>query len=57
MVMPLSLINASMAYMNLMYGVFKSYLNKSVVQFLDNNLIYSKANSKYTAYLGQCYKP
>ena len=42
-VMPFGLTNASAAFMNLMYLVFRPYLDQFMVIFIDNILVYSRA--------------
>ena len=41
------LTNALVAFIDLMNKVFKPYLDKFVVVFIDNILVYSKSNEEY----------
>ena len=50
MVMPLGLTIALTAFMNLMSRVFKSYLDKFVVVFIDDILVYSKDRDEPVSY-------
>jgi len=49
--MSFDLINAPVAIMDLMIRVFKPYLGKFEVVFLDNILIYSKDRNKHITHL------
>jgi hypothetical protein len=49
--MSLGLTNAPTYFMNLMNKVFKEYLNKFVVVFIDDILIYSKNDSFHEEHL------
>jgi len=49
--MPFGLTKAPTAFMYLMNRVFKSYLDKFVVAFIENILIYSKDRDEHTAHL------
>ena len=48
MVMSFGLTNALTAFLDLMNRVFKSYLNRSVMVFIDNILVYSKTRKEHT---------
>ena len=50
-VMPFGLINAPMAFIDLMNKVFKPYLDKFVVVFIDDIFVYSKDRDEHTAHL------
>lgn len=49
--MPFGVTNASAAFMDLMNRVFKPFLNKFVVVFIDNILIYSKDEVEHEQHL------
>jgi len=49
--MPFSLTNASAAFMDLMNRVFKPYLGKFMMVFIDDILIYSKDRDENTTHL------
>ena len=42
LIMPIGLTNAPAAFMDLMYRVFRSYVDQFVVVFIDDILVYSK---------------
>ena len=44
--MPLGLTNALVTFMDLMHRVFQPYLNRFVVVFIDDILIYSKSKEE-----------
>lgn len=49
--MSFSLTNAPTTFMNLMNRVFREYLDRFVIVFIDNILIYSYSKEKYVKYL------
>jgi len=55
--MPFGLINVAIAFMDLMNRVFRPYLDKLIVVFIDDILIYSKDKDEHAIYFGRCYRP
>ena len=49
--MPFGLTNAPAAFIDLMHRVFQPYLDKFVVVFIDDILIYSKSEEEQEGYL------
>ena len=48
---PFGLTNAASVFMSLMNGVFRTYLDKFVVVFLDDILVYSNSVEEHEQYL------
>ena len=51
LVMSFGLTNAPAAFMNLMSWVFKKYLDKCVIVFIDDILVYSKTKEEHVEHL------
>ena len=49
--MPFGLTNAPSAFMHLMNRVFKPYVDRFVVMFIDNILVYSRTLEEYASHL------
>ena len=49
--MPFGLTNASVIFMDLMIGVFRPYLDKFVIIFIDDILVYSSNKDNHGKYL------
>jgi hypothetical protein len=50
-VVPFGISNSTAVFMCLMNGVFREYLNKFVIVFLDDILIYSKSKEEHEKHL------
>jgi hypothetical protein len=48
---PFGLTNAPVVFMCIMNGIFRNYLNKFVIVFLDDILIYSKSEEEHEHHL------
>ena len=51
LVMPFEVTNAPTAFMDLLNQIFKSYLDKFVIVFIDDILIYSKDDDQHAEHL------
>ena len=51
--MPFGLTNAPAAFMDFMNGVYHSMLDKSVIVFIDDILVYSKSENEHAMHLRQ----
>ena len=51
LVMPFGLTNAPAAFMDLMYRVFQSYLDRFVIVFIDDILVYLGSPKEYLEHL------
>ena len=51
LVMPFSLTNAPAAFIDLMNNVFSDYLDKFVIVFIDDILVYSKSHEEHERHL------
>ena len=50
--MPFGLINAPAVFMDLLHQVFRPYLDKFVVIFIDDILVYSRTEEEHEEHLG-----
>ena len=57
LVMPFGLTNALDAFMDLMNRVFKTYLDKFVIVFIDDILIYSRSQEEHAKHLKMYFEP
>ena len=51
LVMPFGLTNALVAFMDMTNRVFKDYLNKFVIVFIDDILVYSQSSEEHEEHL------
>ena len=51
LVMSFGLTNAPVAFMNLMNRVFRSFLDRFVIVFIDDILVYSKSEDEHAKHL------
>ena len=51
LVMPFGLTNAPAAFMDLMNRVFSDYLDKFIIVFIDDILVYSKSHEEHEQHL------
>ena len=52
LVMSFGLTNAPAAFMDLMYRVFRPYLDRFVIVFIDDILVYSRSELEHERHLG-----
>jgi hypothetical protein len=55
-VVPFGLSNAPIVFMSLMNGVFEDYLDKFVIVFLDDILVYSRTEEEHEQYLRMVFQ-
>ena len=51
LVMPFGLTNAPATFMNLMNQVFEDYMDKFIIDFIDDILVYFRNKEDYTEHL------
>ena len=51
LIMPFGLTNAPAAFMDLMNRVFRLYLERFVIVFIDDIMVYSKSKAEHTRHL------
>ena len=54
LVMPFGLTNSPTAFIDLMNRVFQSYLDKFVIEFIDDILVYSASEEDHAQHLWLC---
>ena len=56
LVVPFGLTNAPAAFMALMNGMFRPYLDKFVIVFIDDILVYSRSKQEHQQHLTTVYR-